>query len=172
MPAWTRTRSTSSCPRAEALISIGGTYDEPLTNLEFDGLTFAGTSWLGPSSHGYATQQNGSYIKDDYDYRPADAFTSCSRGCELFERARTSWYQQPAAVQVSAASGVSFVANSFTTLGSSALGIGNDANAALSGVGLGASDIDVIGNRFTESVATGCSSAGTGRTPTTRATRG
>lgn len=137
-------------PRTEALMSIGGTYDEPLQNLEFEGLTFTGTSWLGPSSHGYATQQNGSFIKDDYDYRPADAFTSCSRGCEMFERARTSWYQQPAAVQVSAASGVSFVDNFFTTLGSSALGIGNDTNAALSGVGLGASDVEVIGNRFTE----------------------
>lgn len=137
-------------PRTEALMSIGGTYDEPLQNLEFEGLTFTGTSWLGPSSHGYATQQNGSFIKDAYDYRPADAFTSCSRGCEMFERARTSWYQQPAAVQVSAASGVSFVDNLFTTLGSSALGIGNDTNAALSGVGLGASDVRVIGNRFTE----------------------
>ncbi len=137
-------------PRTEALLSIGGTYDEPLQNLEFEGLTFTGTSWLGPSSHGYATQQNGSYIKDDYDYRPTDAFTSCSRGCELFERARTSWYQQPAAVQVSAASGVSFVDNFFTTLGSSALGIGNDTNAAVSGVGLGASDVTVTGNRFTE----------------------
>lgn len=137
-------------PRTEALMSIGGTYDEPVKNLEFEGLTFTGTSWLGPTTDGYATQQNGSYIKDDYDYRPADAFTSCSRGCELFERARTSWYQQPAAVQVSAASGVSFVDNLFTTLGSSALGIGNDTNAVISGVGLGASDIQVTGNRFTE----------------------
>lgn len=137
-------------PRVEALMSIGGTYDEPLRNLAFEGITFTGTSWLGPSTDGYATQQNGSYIKDDYDYRPEDAFTSCSRGCELFERARTSWYQQPAAVQVSAASGVRFERNLFVALGSSALGIGNDTNAALSGVGLGARDVDVIGNRFTE----------------------
>lgn len=137
-------------PRVEVLMSIGGTYDEPLQNLAFEDITFTGTSWLGPSTDGYATQQNGSYIKDRYDYRPADAFTSCSRGCELFERARTSWYQEPAAVQVSAASGVRFEHNLFITLGSSALGIGNDTNAALSGVGLGASDIQVIGNRFTE----------------------
>jgi hypothetical protein len=137
-------------PRIEALMSIGGTYDEPLENLAFEGMTFTGTSWLGPTEDGYATQQNGSYIKDVYDYRPEDAFTSCSRGCELFERARTSWYQQPAAVQVSAASGVRFAGNSFIALGSSALGIGNDTNAALSGVGLGASDIEVVGNRFTE----------------------
>jgi len=99
---------------------------------------------------GYANQQNGTFIKGTYDYRPADAFTSCSRGCEMFERARTSWYQEPAAVQVSAASHVSFTANTFTNLGQSALGIGNDANATLTGVGLGASDVDVVGNRFME----------------------
>jgi hypothetical protein len=137
-------------PQVEALMSIGGTYDEPVKNLSFEGITFTGTSWLGPSEDGYATQQNGSFIKGDYDYRPADAFTSCSRGCEQFERARTSWYQQPAAVQVSAASDVSFEGNLFVNLGSSALGIGNDANATISGVGLGVDGIDVIGNRFTE----------------------
>jgi len=137
-------------PRVEALMSIGGTYDEPLSNLAFEGITFTGTSWLGPNEDGYATQQNGSFMKGTYDYRPADAFTSCSRGCEQFERARTGWYQQPAAIQVSAASNVRFEGNLFTNLGSSALGIGNDANATISGFGLGASGIDVIGNRFTE----------------------
>ncbi len=137
-------------PRLEVLASIGGTYDAPLKNLEFSGITFTGTSWLGPTTDGYATQQNGSFIKDNYPYRPADAFTSCSRGCEQFERARTTWYQQPAAVQVSAASNVTFSSNTFVNLGSSALGIGNDANAALSGVGLGASNIHVDGNLFTE----------------------
>jgi hypothetical protein len=137
-------------PRVEALMSVGGTYDEPLANLTFEGITFTGTSWLGPNEDGYATQQNGSFMKGTYDYRPADAFTSCSRGCEQFERARTGWYQQPAAVQVSAASSVRFEGNFFTNLGSSALGIGNDANATISGVGLGVSGIDVIGNRFTE----------------------
>ncbi|MFM9598133.1 right-handed parallel beta-helix repeat-containing protein, partial [Streptomyces scabiei] len=51
---------------------------------------------------------------------------------------------------MSAASGVRFEDNLFVGLGSSALGIGNDTNAALSGVGLGAQNIQVIGNRFTE----------------------
>ncbi|WP_200935388.1 right-handed parallel beta-helix repeat-containing protein [Aeromicrobium sp. Root344] len=137
-------------PRLQSLISIGGTHDNPVEGLAFKGIQFSGTSWLGPSTHGYADQQNGTFIKDAYDYRPADAFSSCSRGCEMFERARTSWYQEPAAVQVSAASRVSFTENTFTNLGSSALGIGNDANATVTGVGLGASDIDVVGNRFME----------------------
>lgn len=138
-------------PRVELLASIGGTYDEPVRNLEFHGITFSGTSWLAPSTNqGYATQQNGSYIKGHYDYRPADAFTSCSRGCELFERARQSWFQQPAAVQVSTADGVTFEGNRFINLGSAALGVGNDANAHASGVGLGASNITVNGNLFNE----------------------
>ncbi|WP_208646068.1 right-handed parallel beta-helix repeat-containing protein [Streptomyces nigra] len=147
-------------PRLETLISIGGTYDRPVTGLAFDGIQFSGTSWLGPSTDGYAVQQNGLFIKGAYKYRPADAFTSCSRGCEMFERARTSWYQEPAAVQVSAASRISFTGNTFTNLGQSALGIGNDANATRTGVGLGASDIDVVGNRFTENSGHGIAVGG------------
>jgi hypothetical protein len=138
-------------PQLETLISVSGSYDQPVTGLAFSGIQFSGTSWLGPSSDdGYTDQQNGTFLKGAYDYRPADAFTSCSRGCEPFERARDSWYQEPAAVQVSAATRVSFTGNTFTNLGSSALGIGNDANATLSAVGLGANDIDVVGNRFFE----------------------
>ncbi|MGN6761328.1 MAG: right-handed parallel beta-helix repeat-containing protein [Leifsonia sp.] len=137
-------------PHLQSLISIGGSYDQPVSGLSFEGIRFSGTSWLGPSTDGYADQQNGLFIKGTYDYRPADAFTSCARGCEMFERARTSWYQEPAAVQVSAASRISFTGNTFTNLGSSALGIGNDANAMLTGVGYGASGIQVVGNTFLE----------------------
>jgi hypothetical protein len=147
-------------PRLQTLVSIGGTYDEPVTGLAFDGIRFSGTSWLGPSVDGYAVQQNGLFIKGAYDYRPADAFTSCSRGCEMFERARTTWYQEPAAVQVSAASRISFTRNTFSNLGQSALGIGNDANATLTGLGLGASDIDVVGNRFLETSGHGVAVGG------------
>jgi hypothetical protein len=138
-------------PRVQALVSVGGTYDAPVSHLEFSGLTFTGTSWLGPSStDGYASQQNGGYIKGVYDYRPADAFTSCSRGCEQYERTRNTWFQEPSAVQVSAADHITFAGNTFRNLGTSSLGIGNDDNATLTGIGLGASNIDVTGNVFTE----------------------
>jgi hypothetical protein len=137
-------------PRVETLVSVGGTYDAPVSDLEFSGLTFTGTSWLGPSSaEGYVSQQNGGYLKGEYDYRPADAFTSCSRGCEAYERTRNTWFQEPSAVQVSAADHITFERNTFRNLGSSGLGIGNDDNATLTGIGLGASDIDVTGNVFT-----------------------
>ncbi|MDR6972842.1 right-handed parallel beta-helix repeat-containing protein [Leifsonia shinshuensis] len=138
-------------PRVQALVSVGGTYDAPVSHLEFSGLTFTGTSWLGPSSaDGYASQQNGGYLKGTYDYRPADAFTSCSRGCEQYERTRNTWFQEPSAVQVSAADHITFEGNTFRNLGSSGLGIGNDDNATLTGIGLGASNIDVTGNVFTQ----------------------
>lgn len=137
-------------PRVETLISVGGTYDAPVSHLEFSGLAFTGTSWLGPSSNeGYVSQQNGGYLKGEYDYRPADAFTSCSRGCEAYERTRNTWFQEPSAVQVSAADHITFERNTFRNLGSSGLGIGNDDNATLTGIGLGASNIDVNGNVFT-----------------------
>ncbi|MDQ7876651.1 right-handed parallel beta-helix repeat-containing protein [Microbacterium sp. QXD-8] len=138
-------------PRVETLISVGGTYDAPVSHLEFSGLTFTGTSWLGPSSaDGYVSQQNGGYLKGVYDYRPADALTNCSRGCEPYERTRNTWFQIPSAVQVSAADHITFERNTFRNLGSSGLGIGNDDNAVLTGVGLGASNIAVTGNVFTQ----------------------
>jgi len=147
-------------PRLESLVSIGGTYDKPVTGLSFEGIQFSGTSWLEPSTSGYANQQNGLFLKGEYDYRPDDAFTSCSRGCELFERTRADWYQEPAAVQVSAASRITFSRNTFTNLGSTALGIGNDSNATTTGIGYGASDILVNGNRFMEDAGHGVAVGG------------
>jgi len=148
-------------PRLQTLVSISGTYDNPVKGLAFNGIQFSGTSWLAPSSaEGYADQQNGTFLTGTRSYRPADAFTSCARGCEMFERARTEWHQEPAAVQVSAASNVTFTGNTFTNLGQSALGVGNDANATLSGVGLGASNIQITGNRFFEDAGHGIAVGG------------
>ena len=105
-------------PRLQSLVSIGGTYDKPVTGLAVRGHPVLGHLLARPVvTDGYADQQNGTFIKGAYDYRPADAFTSCSRGCETFERARTTWFQEPAAVQVSAASRISFTGNTFTNLG-------------------------------------------------------
>jgi hypothetical protein len=143
-------------PRLETLIEVGGTYDQPVRALEFSGLTFTGTSWLDPgSNNGYANQQTGTFITGVQPNRPADAFTSCRSGCKGFEAARNSWAQTPAAVQVSAADGITFAGNDFLNLGSVGLGIGNDANAHSTGVGLGAKNIQVTGNTFTSSAGGG-----------------
>ncbi|MGP3971746.1 right-handed parallel beta-helix repeat-containing protein [Streptomyces sp. 6N223] len=143
-------------PRLESLVEVGGTYEEPAHDLTFKGLTFTGTTWLHPSSpNGYANQQTGAFITGVQEHRPADAFTSCAVGCKGFEGARNNWAQAPAAVQVSAANAITFQGNSFVNLGSVGLGIGNDANAHASGVGLGAQNITVSGNTFTASAGGG-----------------
>ena len=135
-------------PRLESLLRVGGTYAAPAHHLSFAGLQFSDTSWLQPSSsQGYADQQTGAYIYGTWN-RPADALTSCQSGCQLFEATRPSWRQMPAAVQVSAANTITFTGNRFTNLGQVGLGIGNDANAHATGVGLGARDVTSTGNTF------------------------
>jgi hypothetical protein len=146
-------------PRLESLLRIGGSYGTPVHHLSFAGLQFSHTSWLLPnSSQGYADQQTGAYIHGEWA-RPADWLNSCQQGCPAFEAARPHWRQMPAAVQVSAANAITFANNAFTNLGQVALGIGNDANAHATGVGLGASDVEVTGNVF-EQISAGAVIAG------------
>ncbi|MFI9584254.1 ricin-type beta-trefoil lectin domain protein [Streptomyces sp. NPDC052236] len=142
-------------PVLQSLVNVGGTHDAPAHDITFSGITFTGTSWLGPSGNqGYADQQTGAYIAGNWNW-PADRLTSCQNGCRQFEAARPHWYQMPAAVQVSAASGITFSDSEFVNLGQTAIGIGNDANAHASGVGLGASDITVTGSEIARNSAGG-----------------
>ncbi|MEV6823537.1 right-handed parallel beta-helix repeat-containing protein [Amycolatopsis sp. NPDC051102] len=147
-------------PRLTSLLQVGGTYDRPVRNLAFRGLSFEHTTWLQPgTSIGYADQQSGAFLASAFP-QPADFLTSCQIGCPQFEAARNSWHQVPAAVQVSAADTISFEGNTFAHLGQVALGIGNDANAHASGVGLGASGITVRRNTFTDDAGSGIVAGG------------
>jgi regulation of enolase protein 1 (concanavalin A-like superfamily) len=142
-------------PRLESLLRVGGTYTAPAHHLSFSGLEFSGTSWLQPSTNqGYADEQTGGFVHGTWT-RPANALTSCQVGCPLFEATRPNWHQMPAAVQVSAANTITFSGNRFVDLGQVGLGIGNDANAHATGVGLGASNVSVVGNVFTQAAAGG-----------------
>ncbi|MEV0200437.1 RICIN domain-containing protein [Nonomuraea sp. NPDC050691] len=142
-------------PVLQSLVNLGGTYDAPAHHITFSGITFTGTSWLGPSSaQGYADQQTGAYIAGNWNW-PADRLTSCQEGCRQFEAVRPNWYQMPAAVQISAAHHVTFTDSRFVNLGQTAVGIGNDANAHASGVGLGASDIAITRSEVARSSAGG-----------------
>ena len=142
-------------PLLTSLVQITGSYSDPVTNVAISGLHFEYTTWLTPSTNvGYADQQNGSFIPSAYP-QPADFLTSCQSGCPLFEGARNGWAQMPAAVQVSAASGISFTDNTFTHLGQVGLGVGNDADATASGIGLGASDVTIHHNTFTDDSGAG-----------------
>ncbi|MBP7335778.1 right-handed parallel beta-helix repeat-containing protein [Niveispirillum sp.] len=136
-------------PRLEVLVAIGGTVESPVRDLAFQGLRFSHTSWMGPSRPtGYANQQSGAFLKEVSPLRPANAYETCDWGCPEFESMRQKWDQIPGAVQVSAAAQVIFRGNIFSQLGQVALGIGNDANAHLTGVGLATDGVQVLGNRF------------------------
>jgi hypothetical protein len=140
---------TIMLPRLQALVSIAGTYDHPLQNLTFAGLKFVYTSWLEPSENtGYAAQQSGAYLKELASTRPADAWKTCADGCPQFETMRQHWSQIPAAVQVAAARHVTFDHDNFSQIGQIGLGIGNDSDANLSGVGLGTDGVRVIRSHF------------------------
>lgn len=136
-------------PRVAALVSIGGTLDEPVQNLSFRGIRFSYTSWTGPSGNeGYASQQSGSFLAGVAEAYPDDPIKTCAQGCTAFESVRNEWHQMPAAIQVSAAQGITFEGNEFSHLGQYALGVGNDDDAELSGVGLATGDIAIVANVF------------------------
>lgn len=136
-------------PTLPALASISGTPSAPVRNLTFQRLRFSYTSWMGPSEPtGYANQQSGAFLKDPSPLRPADAWTTCGWGCPEFESMRQKWSQIPAAVQVAAARDIVFQDNQFSQLGQVALGVGNDPNANLSGVGLATRGVRISRNLF------------------------
>ena len=142
---------TVELPRLQYLVAIGGTYDRPLRDLTFRGIRFSYTSWQGPSSNeGYVDQQSGAFLRGVSPARPSDAFRTCVWGCREFETRRNDWQQIPAAVQVSAAERVVFDADVFAHLGQVALGIGNNADAHATGVGLGARSIEVKASVFND----------------------
>lgn len=138
-------------PRLPVLVSIGGTLDDPVQDLSMIGIRFSYSSWLGPSSdEGYASQQSGTFLAGKGAAYPTDPIGTCAQGCSGFESLRNQWQQMPAAVQVSAARHITFEHNIFAHLGQYALGIGNDADATLSGVGLATGDITIVANLFTD----------------------
>ncbi|WP_020524110.1 ricin-type beta-trefoil lectin domain protein [Catelliglobosispora koreensis] len=135
-------------PRHESLLRIGGTLASPAHHITFKGLQFSHTSWLLPNTNqGYADQQTGAYIYGTWN-RPGDWLSTCQSGCPAFEAARPHWRQMPGAVQVSAANNITFSDNKFISLGQVGIGVGNDANAHATGVGLGTSNISVDRNVF------------------------
>ncbi|KUL82893.1 hypothetical protein ZTR_09020 [Talaromyces verruculosus] len=133
--------------RLEALFVVGGTYDSPAHDVSFVGLNFKHTTWLRPGQYGYVDQQTGGYIGENVTY-------------PQFEASRPRWWQIPSAIQVSAAKRISFTGGSYTELGAGGIGIGNDDNAHLTGVGLGANDVTVADGYFTQVMANSITAGG------------
>ncbi len=138
-------------PRLTVLMAIGNSLDEPVQDLTFRGIRFSHTTWLGPATEeGYASQQSGSYLTGRAVAYPANVLVDCKFGCPAFETMRNEWSQMPASIQVAAAQRITFTNDVFAHMGQYALGIGNDADANLTGAGLGAGDITVTRSVFTD----------------------
>lgn len=147
-------RLSVELPMLQSLLLIAGSYDRPVRDLQFRGLAFRATSWLKPSGpEGYASQQSGSYLEGPVANYPHDPIGECSWGCWPFEAMRNQFRQQPAAIQLAAATRVVFDNDVFSQLGQIALGIGNNPDANESGIGFGTTAIDVIGSTFTDLAA-------------------
>jgi hypothetical protein len=152
---WSPASHDIELPRLTSLLQLGGSYAAPAHDISFEGIAFEHTTWLRPSTEiGYADQQSGTFLARSFS-QPSDFMTSCQSGCQLFEAARNSWNQVPAAVQVSAARAIGFTGDTFAHLGQVGLGIGNDADAHGLGVGLGASGVTVSGSTFTDDSGAG-----------------
>ncbi|EMD96315.1 hypothetical protein COCC4DRAFT_123532 [Bipolaris maydis ATCC 48331] len=124
---------------SEALIVIGGTYADPVHDILFQDLNFAHTTWLQPARIGYIDQQTGGNICEDETYDSSN-----------FESTRPHWCQMPSAIQISAAKNIVFSGGNYTMMGGGGVGIGNDANAHITGTGLGANNIAIKDGYFTQ----------------------
>ncbi|SCV50440.1 uncharacterized protein FFB14_11436 [Fusarium fujikuroi] len=133
----------------EALVVVGGTYDDPAHDITFSGINFAHTTWLRPGQgYGYADQQTGGYMPAIKNYTD-------------FEASRGEWWQMPSAVQVSAAHNIQFTKGTFWQLGAGGVGIGGDPNAHVTGTGYGANKVSVTGCYFTQVMGNSITAGGT-----------
>ena len=138
-------------PRLTTLLAIGNSLDALTQDLTFRNIRFSHTTWLGPATEeGYASQQSGSFLTGRALAYPANPLTECRMGCTAFESMRNEWSQMPASIQVTAAQRITFTNDIFAHLGQYALGIGNDADANLTGTGLGTGDITITRSVFTD----------------------
>ncbi|KAF4338051.1 xylanase A [Fusarium beomiforme] len=121
----------------ELLMALGGTYEEPVHDLHFNGITFKHSTWLKPDTYGYIDQQTGGHMGNDSLWPE-------------FEASRPHWWQMPSAVQISAAYNITIDSCTFRELGAGGIGVGNDKNAHFTGVGLGTNNINISDNYFTQ----------------------
>jgi hypothetical protein len=116
-------------PRLEQLISVEGTLNEPVHDIEFIGLTFAHSNWLLPSQEGFVGDQ---------------AFTIFTEVLPDDEITSYPGVRHPAGVHVEAANNIRFERNKFQHMGSSGLNLH-----------MATQDVAVIGNVFADISAGG-----------------
>jgi cytoskeletal protein RodZ len=98
-------------------VQISGSYSAPAHNIAFQGVAFEHTTWLTPSTNDRVRRPAERHVPREAYQQPSNFLSSCQSGCLQFEATRNSWVQVPAAVQVSAASNITFTGDTFTHLG-------------------------------------------------------
>ncbi|MDG0791308.1 Ig-like domain-containing protein [Cohnella ginsengisoli] len=104
-------------PVLERLVSVSGTYDQPLRNVTFEGIVFAYSTWLEPSGpFGFKESQANLMYPTDFEAQLPEDLVKI-----------------PAAVSVQAAEAVRFERNVFTHMGAGGLNIDMGRNNAIQG---------------------------------------
>ena len=125
LPGQTRQNTVVEVPRLQTLIDVAGTASDPVRHVGFEGLTFTGATWNGPSTkQGYVDDQAGFHITG-------------RRNSPNFYGHVKQPTPIPGNVTARFASDVSFVGNRFRGLGGFGLNLGTGTQAA-----------EVVGNRF------------------------
>ena len=124
---------------------------QPARDLAFRGLTFTGTTWLRPGLGQRVRQPADRRVHHRRPVPPARPTRSprAPRAARDSRGPATTGRRRPRRCRCRRPTASTSSDNTFVNLGSVALGIGNDANAHATGVGLGAKNISVTGNTFT-----------------------
>jgi hypothetical protein len=117
---WPRTGENLStaqvvAPALETVLRVEGTLDQPVSYVQFKGLTFAYTTWLRPSEQGHVPLQAGMYLLDGYSL--AKPGTPDKAGLE-----NQAWIgRPPAGVELQGAHHTRFERCQFLHMGATAL---------------------------------------------------
>lgn len=104
-------------PAIETLVQVEGTLDRPVSNIRFEKITFAYTTWMRPSEKGHVPLQAGMYLTDGYRITPM-----MSRNYGNHPLDNQGWLGRPAAaVSVKAAGFIDFERCVFKHLASTGL---------------------------------------------------
>lgn len=106
----------ATVPALETLVEVTGTPERPVRNIRLEGICFAHTTWMRPSTHGHVPLQAGMPLIEAYKLRPQidrpNNHKLDNQG--WLSRAR-------AAVEISWGEGIDFEACNFNHLGGSGL---------------------------------------------------
>lgn len=104
-------------PALETVIKVDGTLDRPVHDVKIQGLKFAHTTWMRPTTDGHVPLQAGMYMLEGYKLRPQTIRPDRNHKLD-----NQGFLGRPAsAVTVSNAANISFDGCTFSSLGSSGI---------------------------------------------------